>query len=67
MTGAASRSGGDWVVRDATAEDAAGCAAVYAPYVLSTAVSFELEPPDESARIVGYAYAGGRAQARRVA
>jgi len=39
----------DRVVRDATAEDAAGCAALYAPYVLSTAISFELEPPDESA------------------
>ena len=36
-----------WQVRDATADDAAGCAAVYAPYVLDTAVSFELEPPDE--------------------
>jgi L-amino acid N-acyltransferase YncA len=33
-------------VRDATLEDAAACAAVYAPYVRDTAVSFELEPPD---------------------
>jgi L-amino acid N-acyltransferase YncA len=32
-------------VRDATLEDAAACAAVYAPYVRDTAVSFELEPP----------------------
>jgi L-amino acid N-acyltransferase YncA len=32
-------------VRDATADDAAACAAIYAPYVLRTAVSFELEPP----------------------
>jgi phosphinothricin acetyltransferase len=32
-------------VRDATAEDAAACAAIYAPYVLETAVSFETEPP----------------------
>lgn len=33
------------VVRDATAADAAACAAVYAPYVRDTAVSFETEPP----------------------
>lgn len=26
--------------------DAAGCAAVYAPYVLDTVTSFEIEPPD---------------------
>ena len=32
-------------IRDATADDAAACAAIYAPYVLQTAVSFELEPP----------------------
>jgi L-amino acid N-acyltransferase YncA len=32
-------------VRDATLKDAAACAAVYAPYVRDTAVSFELEPP----------------------
>ena len=32
-------------VRDATVEDAAACAAIYAPYVLETAVSFETEPP----------------------
>jgi L-amino acid N-acyltransferase YncA len=37
------------VVRDATAEDAAGCAAVYAPYVRDTAITFELEPPDARA------------------
>ncbi len=34
-----------WLVRDATVEDAAACAAVYAHYVRDTAVSFELEPP----------------------
>ncbi|WP_336922617.1 GNAT family N-acetyltransferase [Aquipuribacter sp. SD81] len=34
------------VARDATEVDAAACAAVYAPYVRDTAVSFELEPPD---------------------
>ncbi len=32
-------------VRAATLEDAAACAAIYAPYVETTAVSFELEPP----------------------
>lgn len=32
-------------VRDATPEDAARCAEIYAPYVLDTAVSFETEPP----------------------
>ena len=33
------------VVRDAMPTDAAACAAIYAPYVRDTAVSFELEPP----------------------
>lgn len=32
-------------VRDATAHDAADCAAIYAPYVTGTAISFETEPP----------------------
>ncbi|ADG76341.1 Phosphinothricin acetyltransferase [Cellulomonas flavigena DSM 20109] len=32
-------------VRDATVADAAACAAVYAPYVRDTTVSFEAEPP----------------------
>jgi phosphinothricin acetyltransferase len=32
-------------VRDATERDAPACAAIYAPYVTDTAVSFELEPP----------------------
>lgn len=36
------------VVRDATADDAAACAAIYAPYVLKTATSFETVPPTES-------------------
>ncbi len=36
------------IVRDATANDAAACAALYAPYVLDTAVTFESEPPDEA-------------------
>jgi phosphinothricin acetyltransferase len=32
-------------VRDAGPADAAGCAAIYAPYVRDTAITFELEPP----------------------
>jgi phosphinothricin acetyltransferase len=33
-------------VRIASPDDGAACAAVYAPYVIDTAVSFELVPPD---------------------
>jgi phosphinothricin acetyltransferase len=33
-------------IRTATPEDAAACAAIYAPYVTETAISFETEPPD---------------------
>jgi phosphinothricin acetyltransferase len=32
-------------VRDASEDDASACAAIYAPYVRETAVSFEGEPP----------------------
>jgi phosphinothricin acetyltransferase len=32
-------------IRDATPEDAEACAAIYAPYVIDTAISFETEPP----------------------
>lgn len=32
-------------VRDAGPGDAAACAAIYAPYVRATAISFELDPP----------------------
>ena len=32
-------------VRDASEEDATACAAIYAPYVRETVVSFESEPP----------------------
>ncbi len=32
-------------VRDATAEDGPACAAIYAPYITDTAVSFEAVPP----------------------
>jgi L-amino acid N-acyltransferase YncA len=33
------------LIRDATPTDAVACAAIYAPYVRDTAVSFELDPP----------------------
>ncbi|MFN2463587.1 MAG: arsinothricin resistance N-acetyltransferase ArsN1 family B [Candidatus Dormibacteria bacterium] len=32
-------------VREATENDAEACAAIYAPYVLDSAVSFEIDPP----------------------
>ncbi|KHD72854.1 GCN5 family acetyltransferase [Actinoplanes utahensis] len=35
-------------VRDATVKDAAVCAAIYRPYVVDTAISFETDPPDEA-------------------
>lgn len=46
-------------LRPATPDDAAACAAIYAPYVTDTAVSFELEPPTdaEMARRIGAAHA----------
>jgi phosphinothricin acetyltransferase len=34
-----------FLIRDASADDAAACAAVYAPYVTDTAITFEYEPP----------------------
>src|SRR5689334_4212913 len=37
------------MIRDATPEDAAACAAIYAPYVRDTAITFELEAPDAAA------------------
>ena len=33
-------------IRMARLEDAAACAAIYAPYVRDTAISFEIDPPD---------------------
>lgn len=36
----------EWVVRDATEDDAGACAGIYAPYVLDTATTFETEVPD---------------------
>jgi phosphinothricin acetyltransferase len=35
----------DLRIRDATVDDAGACREVYAPYVTSSAISFELEPP----------------------
>ena len=45
------------VVRDAVAADAQRCAAIYAPYVRDTAISFETEPPsaEEMARRIAEA------------
>ena len=36
---------GTLTVRDASEDDAEACAAIYAPYVTGTAVTFETEPP----------------------
>jgi phosphinothricin acetyltransferase len=46
-------------VRDATPEDGAACAAVYAPYVTGTAATFESVPPtaEEMARRIAGAHA----------
>ncbi|MEU9807388.1 N-acetyltransferase family protein [Mycobacterium sp. NPDC050853] len=35
------------IIRDAAADDAAACAAIYAPYVTDTAISFEEVPPSD--------------------
>jgi phosphinothricin acetyltransferase len=40
------RNGSPPQVRSATAADAPACAAIYAPYVTDTAISFETVPPD---------------------
>lgn len=34
-----------WYVRDASERDAEACAAIYAPYVTGSAITFETEPP----------------------
>ena len=39
---------GSWELRVAREEDAAEVAAIYRPYVLQTAVTFEYEPPSEA-------------------
>ena len=36
---------GEPLIRDARPEDAAACAAIYAPYVTGTTISFETDPP----------------------
>ena len=36
---------GQIAIRSATAADGASCAAIYAPYVRETAITFELDPP----------------------
>ncbi len=36
------------LVRDATEADAADCAVIYRPYVEGTAITFEVEPPDDA-------------------
>jgi phosphinothricin acetyltransferase len=41
-------SSGDRKVRAASGEDAAACAAIYAPYVTDTAITFELAPPSSA-------------------
>jgi len=45
------------IVRDATADDAAAVAAVYAPYVTGTSITFETDPPsaDEMVRRIAAA------------
>lgn len=45
------------IVRDATADDAAAVAAVYAPYVTGTSITFETDPPsaDEMGRRIAAA------------
>lgn len=50
---------GDMDVRHATEHDAEACAAIYAPYVTDTAVSFETDPPDaqELARRIAASHA----------
>ena len=47
------------MIRAATTRDAAACAALYAPYVTDTAISFETEPPgpEEMARRITHAHA----------
>ena len=49
------------VVRDATASDAAACAAIYAPYVRDSAITFELDPPTDEQMAERIAAANGHA------
>jgi len=41
----AEEDAGQPIVRDASEQDAAACAAVYAPYVTDTVITFESDPP----------------------
>jgi phosphinothricin acetyltransferase len=34
-----------WSIRDAVADDGDACAAIYAPYVTGSAITFEIDPP----------------------
>ena len=54
------------IVRDAVEADAAACAAIYAPYVTGTAISFETVPPSPAEMSVRMA-AGARSHAWLVA
>jgi L-amino acid N-acyltransferase YncA len=47
-------------IRDATAADAAACAAIYAPYVSETAISLEERPPTEDEMAARIAAASAR-------
>ena len=49
-------------IRTATAADAAACAAIYAPYVTGTTISFETEPPD-AGELAGRIAAANRSHA----
>ena len=55
-------AGSDRTIRDATAQDAAACAAIYAPYVTDTAISFEETPPT-TAEMAGRIAAAARTHA----
>jgi L-amino acid N-acyltransferase YncA len=50
--------GGALTIRPATVEDAAACAAIYAPFVTDSWVSFELKPPDKIEMAARIANAG---------
>ncbi len=50
------------IIREATADDAARCAEIYAPFVSDSWVSFELTPPNDSEmarRIADYGHSHG--------
>ncbi|GAA1642181.1 GNAT family N-acetyltransferase [Actinoplanes couchii] len=53
-------------IRAAGLDDAAACAAIYRPYVLDTAITFESEPPDD-AEMARRIETAGRAHAWLVA